>query len=699
MSNQSTFPPDVEERFAAMKARLLRPPIDDWLKRNKPRNSLRLGQYFPTLEKLFDRGEIAYNNEDWRSSWQDCFKVAEFIFALKRTHNGWKDKKHQKETYRMIQQVLPKCLSYAEQCQVEIKHEIAMQIEAELARAQYQQEHQMEMERERARQSRDEAERRAALLREEARRAQEQGEEERASLANAQAEEAAQAAEAAAGYLAVPVVSVGGEDLSPYSDADVVIASVVDMGEIGGEVPLASPPSFQVTEGQQVSYQKNNCTLSATIIQIHHDKNEEYYTILLPGGIEKQTTRQYLRPFNAEPMTAQILYPSPNGDPPSAPSAPSSSSASMTNPPPAPAPPVDPSIDFSELGVSSAGGGSGGAVKQWPPPPTNHQAPPPKYQPRGGGITNPTNPPPPPPRTTGPRSSNGPLYGQVQGPSSTAAMKRRPPSAASASVGGWTVNTKCDIQDRFQSRYTKRMVTQWRRGQILAINRSKVLVTFFSWGHEHDIWINMSKESQRIQPYGSMTAEVEKKWQGRTLTFHEQMQQKGYRVVTMKGDGNCLFRAVAHQVWGDAEAHAMVRVLVCNFMLANRDQFAEVLGALVPGPNGFERYVEQMRRPCFQGNGEWGGDPEIRVMEEIFDRPFELWDVDRGAQGPANIANDNIPKDYKVEPIRISYHGKNHYNSVRNMNGPFPLGELRTMIIRNFRKRTAEPRKFDTGYK
>jgi hypothetical protein len=276
-----------------------------------------------------------------------------------------------------------------------------------------------------------------------------------------------------------------------------------------------------------------------------------------------------------------------------------------------------------------------------------------------------------------------------------------PPAASSARIGQWAINSKCDILDKFISRYTKQQVQQWRRGQIMAISGHKVLVTFYNWSHEHDIWVNMRTEPGRLAPFGSKTAAAERAWSGRTLTFREKMQRRGLSVVTMRGDGNCLFRAVAHQVWGDPELHPMVRTMVCDFMLANRKEFAEVLGALVPGRNGFERYVAQMRRPCYQGQGEWGGDPEIRVMEEIFDRPFELWDVERGADEPANIhLEGSLPEDHRVAPIRVSYHGKNHYNSVKPLQGKFPLGELRTSNIRSFRKRTSKgAREFDSGYK
>ena len=35
--------------------------------------------------------------------------------------------------------------------------------------------------------------------------------------------------------------------------------------------------------------------------------------------------------------------------------------------------------------------------------------------------------------------------------------------------------------------------------------------------------------------------------------------------------------------------------------------------------------------------GEWGDDPEIRALEELVDRPVEIWDVEKGAEGPMQV--------------------------------------------------------------
>lgn len=41
--------------------------------------------------------------------------------------------------------------------------------------------------------------------------------------------------------------------------------------------------------------------------------------------------------------------------------------------------------------------------------------------------------------------------------------------------------------------------------------------------------------------------------------FREAMRRKGLSVVDVEPDGNCLFRSVSHQIFGDAERHHQVR--------------------------------------------------------------------------------------------------------------------------------------------
>ena len=53
-------------------------------------------------------------------------------------------------------------------------------------------------------------------------------------------------------------------------------------------------------------------------------------------------------------------------------------------------------------------------------------------------------------------------------------------------------------------------------------------------------------------------------------------------------------------------------------------------------------------------------------MEELLDRPIEVWDVESGPGAPSNIHLEGSLPDYvlnEIAPIRISYM-ENHYNSV-----------------------------------
>lgn len=155
-------------------------------------------------------------------------------------------------------------------------------------------------------------------------------------------------------------------------------------------------------------------------------------------------------------------------------------------------------------------------------------------------------------------------------------------------------------------------------------------------------------------------AESKKEVNGRGGSVHPAVfQQRGnsladfrrrnFDVVPMDADGNCLFRAVSHQVHGCPDRHLAIRRHVCNMFVTNHDAYKDILGAL---GGTFDKYTQRMRRP-----GIWGGEPEIRMVELIFGRPVEIWEC---AAGPRNTLREGCDNN----PIRITYHGGNHYNSL-----------------------------------
>jgi OTU domain-containing protein 5 len=93
------------------------------------------------------------------------------------------------------------------------------------------------------------------------------------------------------------------------------------------------------------------------------------------------------------------------------------------------------------------------------------------------------------------------------------------------------------------------------------------------------------------------------------------MKALNLQVVRMDGDGNCLFRAVAHQIYGDAEAHLLVREKCMAYILAGADYFK----AFIADEN-IQAYCARKAK-----SGVWGDDVELQALSEIYDRPIQIF--------------------------------------------------------------------------
>ena len=130
----------------------------------------------------------------------------------------------------------------------------------------------------------------------------------------------------------------------------------------------------------------------------------------------------------------------------------------------------------------------------------------------------------------------------------------------------------------------------------------------------------------------------------------ETLAKKGLELVPQEGDGNCLIRAVALQVYGDASLHPEVRQRCLDFMQADAPHFA----TFISNEESFAAYIARKRQLGVHGN-----HTELQAMAEVYNRPVQVW-TDEGK--PLNIFHT----DYKTDqvPIRLSYHDGNHYNAI-----------------------------------
>ncbi|KAI7735430.1 hypothetical protein M8C21_033031 [Ambrosia artemisiifolia] len=123
---------------------------------------------------------------------------------------------------------------------------------------------------------------------------------------------------------------------------------------------------------------------------------------------------------------------------------------------------------------------------------------------------------------------------------------------------------------------------------------------------------------------------------------------KGYEVKRMLEDGNCLFRAVADQVYGDSEAYDLARQMCIDYMERERDHFSQFI------TEGFTSYCKRKRRDKVYGN-----NVEIQALSEMYNRPIHIYSY---STEPINIFHGSYNTD--TPPIRLSYHHGNHYNSL-----------------------------------
>ncbi|CAM9519251.1 unnamed protein product, partial [Discosporangium mesarthrocarpum] len=157
--------------------------------------------------------------------------------------------------------------------------------------------------------------------------------------------------------------------------------------------------------------------------------------------------------------------------------------------------------------------------------------------------------------------------------------------------------------------------------------------------------------------------------------FREAMRNKGLVVVDMESDGNCLFRSVSHQIYGDVERHHQVRRLCVEHMAKHKSRF----GVFVA--EDFRDYLRRIRQPCV-----WGDDLEIRALEELYDRPIEIYSSEAGDLKPMKIDFHASAVDLDMTPIKLSYHGQSHYNSVLDRCLWYPLQPRKSRKILRMRE-------------
>lgn len=138
------------------------------------------------------------------------------------------------------------------------------------------------------------------------------------------------------------------------------------------------------------------------------------------------------------------------------------------------------------------------------------------------------------------------------------------------------------------------------------------------------------------------------------------MQKMHFAIKTVQGDGNCLFRSISDQIYGTENSHDILRAKCMEYIEVEKEFFSKFIDC------DFEEYIEMKRT-----SGVWGDDIELQALSELYSRPIEIYSH---SIHPLKTFHENSSTFNRIEslnedkgthyPIRLSYHGKAHYNSI-----------------------------------
>ena len=121
------------------------------------------------------------------------------------------------------------------------------------------------------------------------------------------------------------------------------------------------------------------------------------------------------------------------------------------------------------------------------------------------------------------------------------------------------------------------------------------------------------------------------------------------------GDGNCGYRAIANQLFGNENYHNIIRSDVYNYLKLNSERFKElnfeVNGEMIDS----EKYIKKIKKSVF-----WMGDFKMSVINKIYDVNFYLFEERNNYK--MLLANwGNIYDNSKIF-INICFVVNNHFN-------------------------------------
>ena len=124
------------------------------------------------------------------------------------------------------------------------------------------------------------------------------------------------------------------------------------------------------------------------------------------------------------------------------------------------------------------------------------------------------------------------------------------------------------------------------------------------------------------------------------------MKDLNLKIVQIEEDGNCLFRALSHQLYGSQDFYDVIRTKCCEYIEHEKQFFGGFIGDL----NGTVTFMDYLRN--MTKDGTWGGNLELMALAEIYQKTIEIY---RSNLQPDFVFGGEYSNAQNEEPIRLHY--------------------------------------------
>ncbi|XP_029180372.2 uncharacterized protein LOC114947944 [Acropora millepora] len=154
--------------------------------------------------------------------------------------------------------------------------------------------------------------------------------------------------------------------------------------------------------------------------------------------------------------------------------------------------------------------------------------------------------------------------------------------------------------------------------------------------------------------------------EGSNSVFNSRLRRYGLRALEVGGNGNCLFRAIAHQIYGDANRHLEIRRTGVQYLQNNPDRFIE---SAVVDNTSWSEYINYMSRA-----GAWGDHIILQAIAETMNLRIHVIESSQNFAELTLVQTLNLSET--TRSIYIGHIGELHYVSTTGLLSEITSPEL-----------------------